>query len=216
MSRIFSITVILEETFEPPNIAVTGFTVVDHLTILGIVISDNFETDEVNFRKLLGKIRGQSIFWSKFKLSTVGRINIAKTYLLSQISYFAPVLSLTLSQLKTLRTDIGTFIKGNLKISIDKVFDPIHAGGLGMIDVASFINSMKIVFYRKSFENNDFWAKEMQNYRLVHRLIFTIMLLVSFSAISQNETEEKVKSWTLNGYVKYMQTISFQELEIYS
>jgi len=148
------------------QIAVTGFTVVEHLTILGIVISENFETDEVNYRKLLGKIRGQSIFWSKFKLSTVGRINIAKTYLLSQISYFAPVLSFTKAHLKTLRTDIGTFIKGNLKISIDKVFDPIHAGGLGMIDVASFINSMKIVFYRKSFENNDFWAKEVQKFRI--------------------------------------------------
>ena len=32
------------------QIAVTGFTVVDHLTILGIIISENFKTDEVNCR----------------------------------------------------------------------------------------------------------------------------------------------------------------------
>ena len=72
------------------NIAETGFSIVKNLTILGLDISENFE--ETNFNKLMVKIRGMALFWEKFKLSIVGRINIAKTYLLSQIGYFAPVL----------------------------------------------------------------------------------------------------------------------------
>ena len=81
------------------NIAVTGFSIVKNLTILGLDKSENFET---NFNKLMVKIRGMVLFWEKFKLSIVGRINIAKTYLLSQIGYFAPVLSFNETQLQTL------------------------------------------------------------------------------------------------------------------
>ncbi len=39
----------------------------------------NFDLEETNFNKLMVKIRGMSLFWAKFKLSIVGRINIAKT-----------------------------------------------------------------------------------------------------------------------------------------
>ena len=103
---------------ETENIAVTGFSIVKNLTILGLDISENFET---NFNKLMVKIRGMVLFWEKFKLSIVGRINIAKTYLLSQIGYFAPVLSFNETQIQTLRNEIGSFVRGNLKISINLV-----------------------------------------------------------------------------------------------
>ena len=72
------------------NIAKTGFSIVKNLTILGLDISENFDLEETNFNKLMVKIRGMSLFWEKSKLSIVGRINIAKTYLLSQIGFFCP------------------------------------------------------------------------------------------------------------------------------
>ena len=34
-------------------------------------------------------------FWKKFKMTIFGRLNMAKTFLISQISYIAPVLSLS-------------------------------------------------------------------------------------------------------------------------
>ena len=48
-----------------------------NLTILGLDTSENFDLEETNFNKLMVKIRGMSLFWAKFKLSIVGRINIA-------------------------------------------------------------------------------------------------------------------------------------------
>ena len=75
-----------------------------------------------------------SLFWAKFKLSIVGRINIAKTYLLSQIGFFAPVLSFNETQIQTLRNEIGSFVRGNSKISINVVYNAIQHGGLGMIE----------------------------------------------------------------------------------
>ena len=72
------------------NIAEPGFSIVKNLTILGLDISKNLDLEETNFNKLMVKIRGMSLFWAKFKLLIVGRINIAKTSLLSQIGFFCP------------------------------------------------------------------------------------------------------------------------------
>ena len=144
------------------EIRATGFSIVDKITILGLEISTNVDLEQANFNKLLSKIRGSSLFWAKFKLSTVGRINLAKTYLLSQISYFAPVLSFSIEQIAILTNEIGLFIKGSLKIPVAKIFEQIKFGGLGMIPIESFINAMKVSFYSKSINNNDFWAKELE------------------------------------------------------
>ena len=180
-SKLSGLTINVEKTNVLPinvspefenEIRVTGFTIVKKITILGLEISETFEQDQVNFKKLLSKIRGMSIFWAKFKLSTVGRINLAKTYLLSQISYFAPVISFSTEQILTLTNEIGFFIKGNLKISISKVYEQVKFGGLGMISIDFFINAMKISFFRKSIDNTDFWANELKLFRVTDSFPF--------------------------------------------
>ena len=110
------------------NIAETGFSIVKNLTILGLDISENFHLEETNFNKLMVKIRGMSLFWTKFKLSIVGRINIAKTYLLSQIGFFAPVIPFNETQLLTLRNEIGSFVRGSVKTTINTVYNAIQQG----------------------------------------------------------------------------------------
>jgi len=117
---------------------------VKNLTILGLDISENFDLEETNFNKLMVKIRVMALFWVKFKLSIVGRINIAKTYLLSQIGYFAPVLSFNETQIQTLRNQRGSFVRGNLKISINAVYRAIQQEGLGMIETESYTDGIKV------------------------------------------------------------------------
>ena len=148
------------------NIAETGFSIVKNLTILGLDISENFHLEETNFNKLMVKIRGMSLFWTKFKLSIVGRINIAKTYLLSQIGFLATVIPFNETQLQTLWNEIGSFVRGSLKTTINMVYNTIQQGGLGMIEIESYINAIRVGFFRKSINNDDFWAKEMQQYRI--------------------------------------------------
>ena len=113
---------------------------------MGLDISKNFDLEETNFNKLMVKIRGMLLFWAKFNLSIV---NIAKTYLLSQIG-----------------NKIGSFVWGNLKISINVVYNAIWQGGLGMIETESYLDAIKVCLFRKSINNNDFWAKEIQQYRI--------------------------------------------------
>ena len=117
-----------------------------NLTILGLDISENFDLEETNFNKLLVKIRGMSLFWAKFKLSIVGRIKIAKTYLFSQIGFFALVLSFNETKIQTLRNEIGSFVQGSLKVNINMVYNAIQQGGLGIIETESFIDAIIVVF----------------------------------------------------------------------
>ena len=90
------------------------------------------------------KIKGMSLFWKKSKLSIVGRINIAKTYLLSQIGFLAPVIPFSETQLQTLRNEIGSFVRGSLKTTINTVYN------IGMIEIESYINAIRVGFFRKS------------------------------------------------------------------
>ena len=103
------------------NIAETGFSIVKNLTILGLDISEIFYLEETNFNKLMVKIRGMLLFWAKFKLSIVGRINITKIYLLSQIGFSAPVLSFNETQLQNLRNEIDSFVHHSLGLVISPV-----------------------------------------------------------------------------------------------
>jgi len=57
-------------------------------------------------------------------------------------------------------------VRGNSKISINVVYNAIQHGGLGMIETESYIDAIKVGLFRKSINNNDFWAKETQQYRI--------------------------------------------------
>ena len=51
-------------------------------------------------------------------------------------------------------------------MSINIVYNTIQQGGLGMIEPESYIDGIKVGLFRKSISNNDFWAREIQQYRI--------------------------------------------------
>ena len=77
-----------------------GFTVVDHITILGMKIKKNLENLSECHIVTEQKITKIINFWERFNLSLPGRINIAKTLLLSQISYLGCIITPTSDTLK--------------------------------------------------------------------------------------------------------------------
>ena len=97
---------------------------------------------EINFDNVVGRIKSQIQLWSKFRLSLPRRITIAKTFLLSQIGYFSSKIQFNTNMISMLRSEIGIYIKSNLKISIDKVFQNVSYGGLGMINVKNYIEGL--------------------------------------------------------------------------
>ena len=75
----------------PENIRNLGFSFVSGLKILGYWVTNNFEDSSINFDKIIAKISAMAKFCEKFSLSLPGRINICKTFLLSQVGFIASI-----------------------------------------------------------------------------------------------------------------------------
>jgi hypothetical protein len=66
-----------------------GFTFTDKLTLLGFQLQNYGDIAASNFEKIGTKIDNLIRFWERFYLSLPGKLTIYKTFLLSQINYFA-------------------------------------------------------------------------------------------------------------------------------
>ena len=80
----------------PNDIARIGFEVKSEIVLLGAKIKNTSPCYEGNGQMIIEKIRKQLCFWRRFNLSMPGRINIAKTFLYSQINYLGCVVPLTI------------------------------------------------------------------------------------------------------------------------
>ena len=72
-----------------------GFGLDNEFTVLGFKIDNKLTRLRENIVKIKQKMIAQADFWKKFKMTIFGRLNMAKTFLIRQISYIAPVLSLS-------------------------------------------------------------------------------------------------------------------------
>jgi hypothetical protein len=64
-----------------------GFPVVDKIKMLGITVTRSFEEITGNFDNTIQKLLSVRNFWGRFRLSLPGRLNICKSFMLSQIGY---------------------------------------------------------------------------------------------------------------------------------
>ena len=55
---------------------------------------------------------------------------------------------------------IGMFIKGKLKISLNKIFARTKNEGLGMIDIKPYKEGLRLGLFKQHINSNDFWATD--------------------------------------------------------
>ena len=102
-------------------------------------------------------------FWSRFYLSLPGRINIAKTLILSQISYLGCIITPTRETLQHITTQINNFIVGGLNIAKDRICRPTELGGLGMIDLEDFITAQQVTWFKRAYiSTRDNWRVDLK------------------------------------------------------
>jgi len=145
----------------PQNILELGLQIVPEITLLGAQIKNTglcFETNGVN---ILEKIRKQVNFWARFCLSLPGRICVAKTFMYSQINYLGCFMPLENVIIKNISSVIEKFVKGNLKIGVQKFYDPIKNGGLGLFNVNDYLASQCCAWVRRSCTMDDLWKREL-------------------------------------------------------
>jgi hypothetical protein len=134
----------------PEYVQQYGFNVTNNLKILGFNISKNSEELSENFVPVINKIKNVARFWERFKLSIAGRINVAKTLMLSQISYIGSIIQPTELQLQEMQETINKFISGPMRIGLQNVSLNIAKGGLGMINIKEFIISLQCSWVKRA------------------------------------------------------------------
>jgi hypothetical protein len=104
----------------PDAIAALGFSEVNETKILGMNIDYNLDCLHKCHDSTVKKIENIGNFWRRFNLSLPGRINVAKTLMLSQISYLGCFIYPKEQQLSRMTDCVEKYIKKNLNISKTK------------------------------------------------------------------------------------------------
>ena len=124
---------------------------------LGIYFGHNHkECQELNFQKQLLKCERIIADWNKRNLTIMGRIIVAKSLLLPNLTYVVTNTVLTRDYLQKFKTLIYNFI---WKAKRDRVKREILSqnflkGGLKMIDIDKYIKAIHIGWIQKLCENN--------------------------------------------------------------
>ncbi len=117
-----------------------GFTVTDSITLLGLHINYLAEEFTTNFNEVYEKVLRISNFWDRFRLSLSGRIAVAKTLMLPQINYLGCFPDPGTKILNNLQSLIDGFILNNLNVSKDRRYLPPDRGGMGILNLDSFLS----------------------------------------------------------------------------
>ena len=141
-----------------------GFTSVDKIKLLGLEI--NFDLSSLNQVHETTIVRILSIirFWNRLHISLPGRINIAKSLLLSQVNYLGCIIDPSPAQLSTISNIIADFIIGTLNISRKWLYLPPAGGGLGMINVSDFLTAQQAIWVKRAYlSKRDNWRADLNN-----------------------------------------------------
>ena len=136
-------------------------------TILGIEFTvDLLNITDINVRKKLFTIKNQLIQWSKRSLTPFGKITVIKSLILSQITHILTSLpNPSDKMLKEINNMFYDFLwdqkpdKVKRKIANLKLID----GGLGMVDIYTFIKSLKTTWLRRNYTSNCKWKEILAN-----------------------------------------------------
>ena len=124
-------------------------------TLLGIDFSTNLEViSEINYKKVLEKIRKIVNQWKTRHLTPIGRVAVIKTYIVSQCIHILSTLPRSETFLKTLNNILYSFLWNNKP---DKIRRPVtilgkKQGGLQMINIHNFEKSLKVSWIEKMFK----------------------------------------------------------------
>jgi hypothetical protein len=142
----------------PEYITQSGFKCADTINILGLEIGRDLSQVTNIFNKPLEKIEKIANFWNKFRLSLMGRITVAKSLLLSQLTYAGSILVPTVQQINKAESIINDFIVADMRISKKMVSVSKNKGGLGMLNLANFFAGLQCSWIKRCFDANiDNW-----------------------------------------------------------
>ena len=133
-----------------------------NFTVLGIEFNVDLKSIiELNFRKKLEEIKRTLTVWKQRQLTLLGKITVLKTLIIPKLNHlFIALPNPEDNILKDFEKTFFKFLwnKSNDKVKRKVLMQPYNKGGLNMINLIPFINSLKISWIRRLITSNSSWT----------------------------------------------------------
>ena len=163
---------------------------------LGVYVGHNTQKCEnKNWNEKLASLKRVIAYWQKMNLSIFARVKVIKTYLLSKIIFTSSLIPIPEQFLKDFKNMCYEFLwKGKRdKIKRSTVIAQMQDGGLGMIDIDSFILALRATWVTKLLTQTGNW-RDIFNY-------YTLKLGIKEPAYMFNMSFKDIKQLDLKGKV---------------
>lgn len=135
---------------------------VNSFRLLGLDIDSKLQNLQKNYNTKFLIVEDIIEKWKRRKLTTPGRIAVAKALLLSQYVYSFTCIDISKNMIKDIQNQLDNFIRGETKrkwISEDLMYTPKEKGGIGFFKLEDFISGLKITWMRRYGKGtSDHWA----------------------------------------------------------
>ena len=145
--------------------SIQGIEAVDKIKILGVWFSATARCTDDNMEPVISKIKYVINSWSQRNLTIKGRITITKSLLASQVVYLALTSQIPKVTVQEIQSKIMKFLwRGRPpKVAATVLCQNIEEGGLKAIDVAQFIDALKLTWVKRVFlQTNAPWRQILQ------------------------------------------------------
>ena len=123
---------------------------------------DLFKIPKLNYDKKLVKLKSLMKAWNRRKLTPIGKIQLIKSLMISQFNHlFLSIPSPSENFIKKLNGDLYSFLWNGKtdKIKRDIVVKKYFEGGLNMLHLKNYIESLKITWVRRFYTTSSKWQK---------------------------------------------------------
>jgi hypothetical protein len=114
-----------QKTAITPKIAALGFSFVESIKILGMDIDAEIVNLDSNFVRIATSIDKSISYWDRYNLTLPGRINVAKSLLVSLLNYLGCFLMPSRNIFKKIQTSIDDFTVGKLNVARHHITLPL-------------------------------------------------------------------------------------------
>ena len=142
-----------------------GFKYATQITHLGIKIDNKLNSMDVNWLEKIKKTECLKNLFLSIKPSLNCKIEIVKTFILSQFTYIAAILDPSPEVIKTIEDLIINFLFPGFNLfPKSRIFTKVEHGGLGIPNIKIFFESLKIKTASRIHNSKQLWAAYSRNF----------------------------------------------------
>ena len=141
----------------------------DPIKVLGAFLSYNPDKNfELNFFSRFRRMKTKLNLWLSRELTLYGKSLLAKALGVSQLIYIASMLSVPETLIKSVQTQLFSFLWNNKKDKIKRLvmYQPLANGGIDFIKCATMVKSLRLAWISRMLSDTDDLWKAIPNYFL--------------------------------------------------